>query len=195
VAAVLVTNGREAVIAFQQGDEIRGLVYGTSAAIGVIGVLRAERTLASLSIFRGSRFRAIRVGSLATAASGVLLAGYEVSLGFASTDEMSRRFHFERAASQTIDTGLLLVPGYGTAIILSWSLTITGLSLILPNPLAAKITSSPGSAIVFLFEYVFTTGIPSAIAEQALTDALGVMAALLHANAVILGIPSVPIIP
>jgi hypothetical protein len=195
VAAVLVTNGREAVIAFQQGDEIRGLVYGTNAVIGVVGILKGEAALSTLSVFRSNRFGAVKVGTIAMAASGALLAGYEATLGLQASEELERRHHFERAAAQTIDTSIALVPGYGAAITFSWGFTIVGLSLIMPNPLAVRITSSPGSALVFLFEYAFTSEIPTEIAEQALTNAINVMLAHLQANVTILGLPSIPILP
>jgi len=48
--------------------------------------------------------------------------------------------------------------------------------------LAVKIVSTPGSAIVFLFEYVFATEIPSDVAEDALTQLLNFMAGLARYN-------------
>jgi hypothetical protein len=48
---------------------------------------------------------------------------------------------------------------------------------------------------VFLFEYAFTSEIPTEIAEQALTNAINVMLAHLQANVTILGLPSIPILP
>ena len=46
----------------------------------------------------------------------------------------------------------------------------------LPDPLALQIVSSPGSAIVFFFEYIFATGIPSEIANDALVRLLNFLA-------------------
>ena len=194
-AAVLVTNGREVVIAFQEGDTLRGLVYGTNAALGIVNVFKGQAPLSTLSIFRSSRIEAVKFGSIATVASGALLTGYEVHLGLQSTDEISRDFHFERAAAQSVDTALALVPWYGAAITLSWTLTVTGLSVILPSPLAARITSSPGSAVVFLFEYFLTGEIPSVISQQVLTDAIYSMIVHMQGNVIFLGTPSLPILP
>jgi len=44
------------------------------------------------------------------------------------------------------------------------------------NPLALKIVSTPGSAIVFLFEYVFLSQIPSDVADDALIRLLDFLA-------------------
>jgi len=53
---------------------------------------------------------------------------------------------------------------------------------VMPDALAVKIVSTPGSTIVFLFEYVFATEIPSDIAEDALTQLLNFMAGLARYN-------------
>jgi hypothetical protein len=47
---------------------------------------------------------------------------------------------------------------------------------IMPDPLALKIVSTPGSTVVFLFEYVFTSGIPSVVAQDMLTLLLNFLA-------------------
>jgi len=46
---------------------------------------------------------------------------------------------------------------------------------LVPNRLAAQITSSPGSTVVFLFEYILGGEIPSAIAEDALVSLLAIL--------------------
>ena len=46
----------------------------------------------------------------------------------------------------------------------------------MPNPLAVKIVSTPGSTLTFLFEYVFGSEIPSDLAEDALIRLLNVLA-------------------
>ena len=47
---------------------------------------------------------------------------------------------------------------------------------IVPDPLAFKIVSTPGSTIVFLFEYTFGGEIPAAIANDALVQLLDFLA-------------------
>src|SRR5207249_8878652 len=72
---------------------------------------------------------------------------------------------------------------YGTAAMLGWQLGLlaaVGLQAIvgtLPDPIALKIVSTPGSAAVFFFEYIFATEIPSDIAEDALIQLLNFLAA------------------
>jgi len=52
----------------------------------------------------------------------------------------------------------------------------------MPDPLAVKIVSTPGSTIVFLFEYVFASEIPSDIAADALTQLLIFLTGLARFN-------------
>lgn len=193
VGAVLATNGREAVIGFQDGDIVKGIVYSSNAAIGVLGILRGEMSLATLAGLTSSKFRAIRLGSIATVASGALLAGFEAHLGFEASDPISRQAHFERAAASAIDTGISLVPIYGSAVLLAWGFTSASISILMPSSLAARITSTPGSSAVFLFEYFLTGAIPAAIAENVLSNVLGAMLLLLELNVAVFGIPSVPL--
>ena len=65
---------------------------------------------------------------------------------------------------------------------LGWQLGLTvtvGVQALLgtmPNPLALKIVSTPGSTITFLFEYVFASEIPADVAEDALIQLLNFLA-------------------
>jgi len=66
--------------------------------------------------------------------------------------------------------------------VLGWQLGLTitvgaeALLGIMPNPLALKIVSTPGSTVTFLFEYIFGSEIPSDLAEDALIRLLNVLA-------------------
>src|SRR5205807_759562 len=80
------------------------------------------------------------------------------------------------------DSSVGAVPLYGAAAMLGWQL---GLNLavgvgslvgVVPDPLALKIVSTPGSVVVFLFEYAFTSEIPSAVAENMLAQLLNFLA-------------------
>jgi hypothetical protein len=67
---------------------------------------------------------------------------------------------------------------------------------VLPDPLAVRIVSTPGSAIVFLFEYAFTTEIPSEIAADALTRLLNfLVGAASYNNALDPPIPTLLLVP
>jgi len=80
------------------------------------------------------------------------------------------------------------VPLYGAAAMLGWQLGLVvavGLQAVvgtLPNPLALKIVSTPGSTIVFLFEYVFSAEIPSDVANDALVQLLNFLAGTARFN-------------
>ena len=71
---------------------------------------------------------------------------------------------------------------YGAAAMLGWQLGLVvsvGLQSILgtlPNPIALRIVSSPGSTVVFLLEYLFATEVPSEIANEALVQLLNFLA-------------------
>jgi len=193
--AVLVTNGREAIIAFHEGDFVKGLVYTSNAAVGVFGVFRGEATLASVLGSRNARLASITIGKVAVIASGALMAGYELSAGFQAIHEIDRRGHFERAAGLTIDTAISIIPTYGATIVLAWSLTNLGMSLVLPNKLAARITSTPGTTIIFLLEYFLGGTIPAEIAQSVLDHALEIMISHVRTAFGNLGLPAAPVFP
>lgn len=65
---------------------------------------------------------------------------------------------------------------------LGLAVTLQALLGIIPNALALKIVSSPGKTIVFLFEYVFATEIPSDIAADALMRLLSFLAFIASFN-------------
>jgi hypothetical protein len=81
-----------------------------------------------------------------------------------------------------VDALVTAVPLYGAAAMLGWQLGLVvavGLQSVLgalPDPLAIKIVSTPGSTIVFLFEYVFATEIPADISNDALVRLLNTLA-------------------
>ena len=90
--------------------------------------------------------------------------------------------HYEGAGTIVVDTIIAVVPLYGAAAMLGWQLGLTitvgaeALLGIMPNPLALKIVSTPGSTITFFFEYVFGSEIPSDVAEDALVQLLNFLA-------------------
>ena len=170
--AVLVTNGREAVIAFVEGDTVKGAVYTSNAALGLLGIYQGNKDLVKLLGIRSERLGALKLGTVTQAAAGALLVGLELQQALTAPDELSKRAHLERASASTIDTVISIVPLYGPATTLGWSVATLALSHLMPNRLAATITSSPGSTIVFLVEYFFSGTIPSSVANAVLNDAL-----------------------
>jgi len=134
-----------------------------------------ENLLATTRILRG---KSVKLGTLAGIATGGILASYELFLAAQTHDPIARLSHYESAGGIAVDGIVAAVPLYGTAAMLGWQLGLTfvvgveALLGIMPNPLALKIVSSPGTTLVFLFEYVFTTDIPSDVAENALVSVL-----------------------
>ncbi len=184
IGATLVIFGSQAVLAYMEGDALRGTVYAFAGAVTVFGIVRSEVVLAP-SLFEGSAIRSgvsLKVGMAATLAVGGILASYELFLAATSADAIQSLSHYEAVGATVLDTSLGVVPLYGPALSIGWQLGL-GLAVglqnqlgIVPNRLAAKLTSSPGSTIVFLFEYILGGEIPSAIAEDALGALLSALA-------------------
>ena len=110
------------------------------------------------------------------------MASYEVFQASQTDNPIKRLSHYESAGTIVVDTIIAVVPLYGAAAMLGWQLGLTitvgaeALLGIMPDPLALKIVSTPGSTITFLFEYVFGSEIPSDIAEDALIQLLNFLA-------------------
>ena len=76
-----------------------------------------------------------------------------------------------RSELVTIDAGIMAIPYYGVIIQLTWSTVILLMSELVPNDLAVRVCSSPGSAITFYIAYFLGSGVPTAIAETAYNNA------------------------
>jgi hypothetical protein len=184
IGATLVIFGSQAVLAFRDGDAVKGTFYAAAGAIGVLGVVKAdvpifERVFERVRVFSG---KSVRLGTVAGVAVAGVLAAYEVFLGTHAEDDITRLAHYESAGAVFVDGLVAVVPMYGTAAMLGWQLGLVvsvGLQSIigtLPNPLALRIVSTPGSTIVFLLEYIFATEIPSEVANEALVQLLTFLA-------------------
>jgi len=139
---------------------------------------------------------------VAAIAVGGILASYEMFQATQTDDSIRRLSHYETASTIMIDTIAAVVPLYGAAAMLGWQLGLTvtvGAQVLLgiiPNPLALKIVSTPGSTITFLFEYVFASDIPSDVAQDALIQLLNVLADMARfANSLDPPIPTLLLVP
>jgi hypothetical protein len=185
VGATLVIFGSQAVLAFRDGDVVKGTFYSLAGATAVFGVVKADTKLVE-GLFQGRIFEdgiKVRIGVVAAIAVGGILASYEVFQASQTDNPIRRLSHYESAATIGVDTLIAVVPLYGAAAMLGWQLGLTiavGAEALIgnmPNPLALKIVSSPGSTITFLFEYVFASEIPADVAEDALIRLLNFLAA------------------
>ncbi len=184
VGATLVIFGSQAVLAFRDGDIVKGTVYSLAGATAIFGVVKADTKLVE-GLFQGRIFGdgiKVRIGVVAAVAVGGILASYEVFQASQTDNPIKKLSHYESASTIVVDTMIAVVPLYGAAAMLGWQLGLTitvgaeALLGIMPDPLALKIVSSPGSTITFLFEYVFGSEIPSDVAEDALIQLLNFLA-------------------
>ena len=111
------------------------------------------------------------------------MASYEVFQASQANNRINRLSHYESAGTIVVDTIIAVVPLYGAAAMLGWQLGLTitvgaeALFGIMPNTIAVRIVSTPGSTIAFFFEYIFGSEIPSNVAEDALIRLLSELAA------------------
>ena len=111
-----------------------------------------------------------------------IFASYELFQAGQTDNPIQRLSHYEGAGGLVLDSIVGAVPLYGAAAMLGWQLGLNiaigarALLGVMPDPLALRIVSTPGSTIVFLFEYVFATDIPSEVAENALSQLLAFLA-------------------
>lgn len=178
IGSVLVVYGSEAVLAYRQGNYIKGTVYVSAGSLAVLSVVKQDVVLIEgLSLGPIKSSVKVKLGTVAAIAAGAVLAGYDLYLASQTSDPIRKRGYYENAAAEMINTGISVLP-YGW-VVMSWWLDGVALGVLLtgllgwaPNQLAIKIVSSPGSTIVFLWTYYFTAQVPSDIAEDALRQLL-----------------------
>ena len=204
VGATLAIFGSQAVMAFRDGDTVQGTVFVLAGATATFGIVKSDVILTSeLAEGRLSRIGVrVRLGTVAAIAVTGILASFEVFRSTQTNDPIKRLSHFETAGAIVADSIVAAVPLYGAAAMLGWQLGLTvsvGLGAavgLMPSLLAVKIVSSPGSTIVFLFEYIFATEIPSDVAADALTQLLNFLADVArHNNGLNPPIPTLLLVP
>jgi len=184
IGATLVIFGSQAVVAFREGNNVKGAIYVAAGVTAVFGIVKADVSLfedvfATTRILRG---KSVKFGTAAAIGVGGILASYELFLASQSSNSITKLTHYESAGAVAVDTIVGVVPLYGTAAMLGWQLGLVvavgvqSIVGVLPNLLALKIVSTPGSVVVFLFEYVFAAEIPSDVANDALVQLLAFLA-------------------
>ncbi|HYM40939.1 MAG TPA: Ig-like domain-containing protein, partial [Thermoplasmata archaeon] len=183
IGATIVVFGSQAILAYISGDFVKGSVYVAAGTTSVLGLVRSDVVLGR-GVFKGQANYAgfkVRFGLAAALAVGAILASYELFLASESANGIETLSHYEAASTTALDTLVSVIPIYGPALALGWQLGLgvaVGVQLLLgvvPDRLAARIASSPGSTIVFSFEYVLGVEIPSEISEDALVKLLSVL--------------------
>jgi hypothetical protein len=180
LGATLVICGGQAVLAFRDGDTIRGSVYVAAGTVSTFGIFKGNVELLS-GIFKTQSTGwgvTLRLGAAAGLAAGAILAGYELFAAGNSHDPIMSMMHRENAVAILLDSSIGIVPLYGPAAMVGWQAGLGVAVLVqgwlggVPNALAVKICSSPGTAITFLLQYLFGDNIPSAFAEDAIAKVI-----------------------
>jgi hypothetical protein len=204
VGATLAIFGSQAVLAFRDGDIVKGTVFVLAGATATFGIARSDVILIERVFEIRSRAVAFRVklGTAALIAVTGILASYELFQAGQSDNAIKRLSHYENAGALVVDSMVAAVPLYGAAAMLGWQLGLNiavgvgALLGIMPDMLALRIVSTPGSTIVFLFEYIFTTEIPSEVAEEALSRLLTFLAdAARYNNSLDPAVPTLLLVP
>jgi len=170
--AVLVSDGNEAYVAFQKGDNIEGSMYSAKTGVGILQEITAIPKISSkMGKLKG--LGSVKGQAALTVAVGAIEAGINLHKASETNDQILKQSYYEAASANAIDTGISCIPTYGQVIQESWSKAVTIFSLVAPNELAESVCSSPGTAITFFVQYFFTTTIPSDVAEKAYKYAAG----------------------
>src|SRR5437867_3551438 len=184
VGATLVLFGSQAILAFRDGDVVKGTVYVLAGATATFGIVKSDVALTG-KLLEGRISKVglrVRLGTVALIAVTGILASFELFQASQTSDSIKRLSHYESAGAVLVDSMVAAVPLYGAAAMLGWQLGLVAavgveaLLGVMPDRLTLKIVSSPGSTIVFLFEYIFSTDIPSEVAQDALIQILNFLA-------------------
>jgi hypothetical protein len=204
VGVTLAVFGTQAILAFRDGDVVKGTVFAVAGATATFGIVKSDVEIVK-GLFRGRISEAglrVRVGAVALVAVAGILVSYEIFQAASAGNQVERLSHYESAWALIVDSSVGAVPLYGAAAMLGWQLGLNlavglgSLAGILPDSLALKIVSTPGSAVVFLFEYAFSSGIPSAVAEDMLAQLLNFLAgAARYNNSLEPAFPTVLLVP
>jgi len=160
VGAVIVTDGVDAFLAFKEGDEIKGI----KASVKVVGSLAATGAEKIVVAKLGEQAGA-KVGPIATAATGMVIAGIDIYQATQADNPFDERKHLEAASATLIDTAVAIMP-YGWVVDPSWKAAVMVYSYFMPNRLAEKVCSSFGTGTTFVIEY-FAGDVPTALSEEA----------------------------
>jgi hypothetical protein len=190
VGVSLAVFGSQAVMAFRDGDVVKGTVFALAGATASFGIVKSDVVLTG-KLLEGRISKVglrVRLGTVATIAVTGILASFELYQAERTGNPVERLSHYESAGAIVADSTIAAVPLYGAASMLGWQLGLNiavgfgALLGVLPDPIAIRIVSTPGSAIVFLFEYSFTTDIPSELAADALIQLLNFLAQVARYN-------------
>ncbi|WP_448523950.1 hypothetical protein [Pseudothermotoga sp.] len=178
-AVSIVSSGYEAWMAFKEGDYVTATYYGLKALSTSVSVAPELVNIAKTSFGYTGKATKLSVisstrGQVALAiAVGAIEVGYDV-YKYANTDDpILKKAYAEKIAADTIDTTFAVIgeiyPPVKAAL-LTWTIEVEIYSWIFGQDLGYRVCRTPGTAIVFLWQY-FVTDVPSAFAEEAYENA------------------------
>ena len=191
--ASVATNGREAWLAYKQGDTAEVVYYtavtvqsgvATGATLASPLVTAGEKVLGTFS--RGAAIRELAksdaLGAGLTIAVGVIEVAHNGYLLASTDDPVLQHAYGENIAANVLDTGLSLVAmkvPHVAAVQVTWAVELEVYRRIWGEDFAYRVASSPGHAATFLFEY-FSKMVPADLAEEAYNQVVDRLKEELH---------------
>jgi len=174
----LVTNGRDAYLAFKDGETMEVVYYSSKATLDALGLLPNLVEVAEKGFgYTGKATKLSCLGAKKAAASlavavGVVEVSYDIYKLANTDDPILETAYSEKIASDVIDTGISVAAVFSPHTLvfqITWTVEAELYAAIFGEDFAYRVAQSPGSAAVFLAEYFFTDIIPSQIAEDVYT--------------------------
>lgn len=178
-AVSIVSSGYEAWVAFREGDYVTASYYGLKALSTSVSVAPELVNIAKMSFGYTGKATKLSVisstrGQVALAiAVGVIEVGYDVYKYTSTEDPILKKAYAEKIAADTIDTTFTVISEIYPpvkAALLTWAIEVEIYSWIFGQDLGYRVCRTPGTALVFLWQY-FVTDVPSAFAEEAYENA------------------------
>ncbi|MFO7612783.1 MAG: hypothetical protein R6W99_09930, partial [Clostridia bacterium] len=174
------TNGKEAILAFQNGETIECVYYGlktiTSAGETVSAMASVSKNVVAVSKRVGgfTKLASDGVGIGLAVAVGVIETSYNVYKWQTTQDPIQKSAYGEKMFASSFDTVLnvaTVLYGPLAAFQATWKIGIEIYGLIAGHDIAYQVAQSPSSAVVFIAAY-WSEAVPSQIAEAAYDDAV-----------------------
>jgi hypothetical protein len=177
--ASVATNGQQAWTAYKNGEKMDVAYYSTKAVIGgtnaVANVVKVTENTVGYAGKAGrlAKLTTKKAGVILAVATGTVEASYNIYKYNSTNDNILKSAYAENAVANVMDTGLSVVAVFSPhvlAVQATWMVEIEIYGLIFGEDFAYQAAKSPGQAVVFLGEYVFTGDVPSIMAKTAYTS-------------------------
>lgn len=180
----LYTNGLQAWRAAQEGDVINVAYYSAKAGTGAgtAGLALAKISTNTVATAGKTGQFALKFTDKVAIGLAVAVCVIEVSYNLyqynTTTDTIRQSAYAEKIGSNTIDTGFTIATVCFPPLLAftaTWMLIDEVFGYFTDWGLSYRIAQTPGSALVFLYQYWWSEGIPSELAETAYTNIVNVL--------------------